>query len=55
VTLRARLAAAFALFAAVPLAATFWPVSFTCACSLSSSIWSSRLVCSYSLRVSLVS
>jgi signal transduction histidine kinase len=27
VTLRARLAAAFALFAAVPLAATFWPVS----------------------------
>ncbi|HET8539439.1 MAG TPA: ATP-binding protein [Anaeromyxobacter sp.] len=26
-TLRARLAAAFALFAAVPLAATFWPVS----------------------------
>jgi signal transduction histidine kinase len=27
VTLRARLATAFALFAAVPLAATFWPVS----------------------------
>ena len=26
-TLRARLATAFALFAAVPLAATFWPVS----------------------------
>ncbi len=26
-TLRARLALAFALFAAVPLAATFWPVS----------------------------